>query len=61
MNLQVNLFFHLYETHITPLGIPIPAVARVSDGVGSDHEEKKIQKNLENPMIYGVFRSQGEK
>ena len=25
MNFKVNLFFHLYETHITPLGIPIPA------------------------------------
>ena len=34
MNFKVNLFFHLYETHITPLGIPIPAVPRVSDGVG---------------------------
>ena len=21
---KANLFFHLYETHITPLGIPIP-------------------------------------
>ena len=31
MNFKVNLFFHLYETHITPLGIPIPAVPRVSD------------------------------
>ena len=34
MNFKVNLFFHLYETHITPLGIPIPEVPRVSDGVG---------------------------
>ena len=33
MNFKVNLFFHLYETHITPLGIPIPTVPRVSDGV----------------------------
>ena len=31
MNFKVNLFFHL--THITPLGIPIPTVPRVSDGV----------------------------
>ena len=34
MNFKVNLYFHLYETHITPLGIPIPTVPRVSDGVG---------------------------
>ena len=34
MNFKVNLFFDLYETHITPLGIPIPTVPRVSDGVG---------------------------
>ena len=34
MNFKVNLFFHPYETHITPLGIPIPTVPRVSDGVG---------------------------
>ena len=34
MNFKVNLFSHLYETHITPLGIPIPTVPRVSDGVG---------------------------
>ena len=33
MNFKVNLFFHLYETHITPLGISIPTVLRVSDGV----------------------------
>ena len=26
--------FNLYETHITPLGIPIPTVPRLSDGVG---------------------------
>ena len=32
MNFKVNLFFHLYETHITPLSIPIPTVPRVSDG-----------------------------
>ena len=32
MNFKVNLFFHLYETHITPLGIPIPTDPRVSDG-----------------------------
>ena len=24
MNFEVNLFFRLYETHITPLGIPNP-------------------------------------
>ena len=34
MNFKVNLFFHLYETHITPLGTPIPTVTRVSDGMG---------------------------
>ena len=33
MNFKDNLFFHLYETHITPLGISIPTVLRVSDGV----------------------------
>ena len=26
MNFKVDLFFHLYETHITPLGIPILTV-----------------------------------
>ena len=30
-------------------------------GVITDHEGKKFQKNLENPLIYGVFRSQSEK
>ena len=30
MNFKVNLFFHLYETNITPLGIPILTVTRVS-------------------------------
>ena len=34
MNFKANLFFHLYETHFPPLGIPIPTVPRVSDGVG---------------------------
>ena len=34
MNFKVNFFFHLYKTHITPLGIPIPTVPRVSDVVG---------------------------
>ena len=32
MNFKVNLFFHLYETYITPLGIPILTVPRASDG-----------------------------
>ena len=31
MNFKFNLFFHLYDTHITPLGVPIPTVQRVSD------------------------------
>ena len=37
MNFEVNLFFHLYETHITSLGIHIPTVPRVSnsDELGS--------------------------
>ena len=35
MNFKVNLFFfYLYRIHITPLGIPIPTVPRVTDGVG---------------------------
>ena len=29
-------------------------------GVITDHVEKKFRKNLENPLIYGVFRLQGE-
>ena len=29
-------------------------------GVIIDHVEKKFRKNLENPLIYGVFRLQGE-
>ena len=27
----------------------------------TDHVEKKIRKNFENPLIYGVFRLQVEK
>ena len=34
MNIRVKLFFHLYDTHITPLGVPILTVPSVSDGVG---------------------------
>ena len=30
-------------------------------GVITDDVEKKFRKNLENPPIYGVFQSQGEK
>ena len=30
MNFAVNLFFHLYDTPFTPLGIPTPIVPRVS-------------------------------
>ena len=30
INFKVNLFFNLYETPITPLGIPNPIVRRVS-------------------------------
>ena len=29
-------------------------------GLITDHVEKKFRKNLENPLIYGVFRLQGE-
>ena len=29
-------------------------------GVITDRVEKKNRKNLENPLIYGVFRLQGE-
>ena len=37
MNSKVNLFFHLYETHIPPFGIPFPTVTRVIGG----HNGKK--------------------
>ena len=30
-------------------------------GIFIDHVEQKFLKNLENPLIYGVFCSQGEK
>ena len=33
MNFKVDLFFHLYETPFTSLGIPTPIVPRVSGGV----------------------------
>ena len=29
-------------------------------GVITDHVEKKFRKNIENPLLYGVFRLQGE-
>ena len=47
MNFKINLFLHLYETHITPLGIPIPTVLRVSDGVG--HNGGKTSCQNPNP------------
>ena len=40
MNFKVNLFFLLYETHITSLGIPISTVPRVSDGAGYNGKNK---------------------
>ena len=48
MNFKVNLFFHLYETHITPLGNPILTVPRGSDGVGKGEKmgKKKFAKML---------------
>ena len=33
MNVRINLFVQLYETPITPLGIPNPIVQRMSGGV----------------------------
>ena len=42
MNFKVNLFFHLYETQITPLGIPIPTVRGLVMGwVRGGHNGKK--------------------
>ena len=32
----------------------------LNKGVITDHVEKKFRKNIENPLIYGVFRFQGE-
>ena len=45
MNFNVNLFFHLYETPFTPLGIPTPIVPRVGwwGGLGGDIMEKTSQ------------------
>ena len=34
MHFKVNLFFHLYETPFTPLGIPTPIVPMVSGWMG---------------------------
>ena len=33
----------------------------LNKGVITDHVKKEFQKNIENPLIYGVFRSQGKK
>ena len=38
MNFNVNLFFHLYDTPFTPLGILTPLVPRVR---GGGHNGKK--------------------
>ena len=45
MNFKANFFFHIYETHITPLGIPIPTVPGVSDGLGGSYENTSLFYN----------------
>ena len=48
MNFKVNLFFHLYETHFTPLGIPDPdsPEGKWWGGLGEVIKEKRV---IEDP------------
>ena len=55
MNFKVNLFFHLYETHITPLGIPILTVPRVSDKFDEKHKNNKKNQFLKKFYIRKSF------